>query len=194
MPLLTRRIVLALLVPPILIGLAGTTHPPHLTQDASAHWRDMHIVLLPLFPLLAVGPWLVARAVDPVYGRITLLLGYVYACFYSALDILAGIAAGALKHDREGGLGTVFGYAGDLGGIGSVAYVGATAAAAGCLLRVAGPRVLPGALVAIVGSIGFLIEHVYWPRGVLSMAAIAVGWGLMLVASRTAQRPSSSLP
>jgi hypothetical protein len=183
----TVRTWLAVLVPPIVIGLVGLTHPAHLTQDASARWRDLHIVLLPLFPLLAVGPWLVARAVDPVYGRVVLVLGYVYACLYSALDILAGIAAGALKHDREGGLGTVFGYAADLGQIGSIAFIGATAAAAGCVLRVAGPRVLPGAVVALVGAYGFMENHVYPPWGVLSMVAIATGWIWMLGASRHAQ-------
>ena len=185
---------LAVLGPPVLIGLVGLTHPAHLTQDASAQWRDLHIVLLPLFPLLAVGPWLVARELEPVYGRITLLLGYVYACFYSALDILAGIAAGALKHDREGGLATVFGYAGDLGQIGSIAYIGATAAAAGCVLRVAGARVLPGAVVALVGAYGFMENHVYPPWGVLSMLAIAVGWAWMLETVRRDQSPSRSLP
>jgi len=185
---------LAVLGPAVLIGLVGLTHPAHLTQDASAQWRDLHIVLLPLFPLLAVGPWLVARELEPVYGRITLLLGYVYACFYSALDILAGIAAGALKHDREGGLATVFGYAGDLGQIGSIAYIGATAAAAGCVLRVAGARVLPGAVVALVGAYGFMENHVYPPWGVLSMLAIAVGWAWMLETVRRDQSPSRSLP
>ena len=181
MSLLDRRTVLAVLVPPVVIGLIGTTHPAHLTQDASGYWRDLHVVLLPLFPLLAVGPWLVARAVDPVYGRITLVLGYVYACFYSALDILAGIAAGALKYDREGGLGTVFGWAHDLGQVGSIAFIGATAAAAGCVLRVSGMRALPGAVLALVGAFGFMQEHVYWPGGVLSMAAIAAGWAWMLL-------------
>ena len=143
-------------------------------------------MLLPLFPLLAVGPWLVARSIEPVYGRITLVLAYVYACFYSALDVLAGIAAGALKNDREGGLATVFGYASDLGQIGSIAYIGATAAAAGCLLRVAGVRVLPGAVLALIGAYGFMENHVYPPWGVLSMLAIAAGWAWMLVVRRAA--------
>lgn len=178
---------LAVLAPPIVIALVGLTHPAHLTQEASARWRDLHIVLLPLFPLLAVGPWLVARAVDAVYGRVVLVLGYTYACFYSALDILAGIAAGALKHDREGGLATVFGYASDLGQIGSIAFIGATAAAAGCVLRVAGPMVLPGAGVALVGAWGFMENHVYPPWGVASMLAVAAGWTWMLVVARRAQ-------
>ncbi|AWB92357.1 hypothetical protein [Aeromicrobium chenweiae] len=186
------RLAAALLLPPLVIGLVGTTHPDHLTMGAATYWRDMHVVLLPLFPLLAVGPWLLARSVDPVYGRITLVLGYVYACFYSALDILAGIAAGGLKADREGGLGTVFGLASDLGQVGSIAYIGATAAAAGCVIRVAGLRALPGALVALAGAFGFMEEHVYWPRGVLSMAAIAVGWVWLLISLRSAQRPATS--
>lgn len=177
------RLTVALLAPPLAIAAVGLTHPAHLTQDASAHWRDLHIVLLPLFPLLAVGPWLLARSIDSVYGRITLVLGYVFACFYSALDILAGIAAGALKHDREGGLGTVFGYASDLGQVGSIAFIGATAAASGCVLRVAGPRALPGALVSLLGAYGFMQEHVYPPWGVLSMVAIAAGWAWMLRAA-----------
>lgn len=186
------RTILAVLVPPVLIAAVGLTHPAHLTQDASARWRDLHIVLLPLFPLLAVGPWLVARSIEPLYGRITLVLGYVYACFYSALDILAGIAAGALKHDREGGLATVFGYASDLGQIGSIAYIGATAAAAGCVLRVAGPRVLPGAALALAGTYGFMENHVYPPWGVLSMLAIAAGWAWLLRSLGRAQ--GSPLP
>lgn len=191
MALTGTRTWLAVLGPPVVIALVGLAHPAHLTQDASARWRDLHIVLLPLFPLLAVGPWLVARAIEPVYGRITLVLGYVYACFYSALDILAGIAAGALKHDREGGLGTVFGYAHDLGQIGSIAYIGATAAAAGCVLRIAGVRALPGAVVSLAGAYGFMENHVYPPWGVISMLAVAAGWAWMLTTAGRAQRSRS---
>lgn len=183
------RLCVALLLPPILIGLVGTTHPAHLTADAAPYWRDLHVVLLPLFPLLAVGPWLLARSVDPFYGRITLVLGYVYACFYSALDILAGIAAGGLKADQEGGLRTVFRLASDLGQVGSIAYIGATAAAAGCVIRLVGLRALPGAIVALGGAYGFMQDHVYWPAGVVSMAAIAAGWAWMLVALHRGQRP-----
>ncbi|KQY59323.1 hypothetical protein ASD11_07045 [Aeromicrobium sp. Root495] len=187
---LRGKTVLALLAPPLVIGLVGTTHPAHLTQEASGYWTHLHVILLPLFPLLAVGPWLVARSVDAIYGRITLVLGYVYACFYSALDILAGIAAGALKNDREGGLGTVFGWASDLGQVGSIAFVGATAAAAGCMLRVSGVRAFPGALLALGGAFGFMQEHVYWPGGVLSMAAVAAGWAWMIVTSRRGETSS----
>ena len=81
-------------MPPIAVGLAGITHPDHLTQEASLYWRNLHVVFLPLLPLLALGPWVIARSVDRKLGYLAAVLGYVYACFYTALDVLAGIGAG----------------------------------------------------------------------------------------------------
>ena len=186
MPRPTRWTVAATLVPPAVIALIGTTHPPHLTQDAALYWRNLHVVLLPLFPLLALGPWLVTRSIDRTYGRVTLVLGFVFACFYTALDVLAGIGAGGLKHEHQDGLGVLFSLASNLGQVGSIAYIGATALAAGCVLRLSGWRGAPGAALALVGAYGFMEEHVYWPGGVLSMAAITAGWALLL---RSLDRP-----
>ncbi|MDT5013864.1 MAG: hypothetical protein QOD39_24, partial [Mycobacterium sp.] len=76
------------MLPPVLIGLIGITHPAHLTFGASGYWRNLHVVLLPLFPLLALGPWLATRAIDRTYAWVALVLGFVYACFYTALDVL----------------------------------------------------------------------------------------------------------
>lgn len=180
MPRLERWTAALAITPPVLIGLVGLTHPAHLTFDDSLWWRNLHVVLLPLFPLLALGPWLVARSIDRRFGWIALGLGFVYACFYTALDVLAGIGAGGLKHEREGGLGVLFGLASDLGQVGSIALIGAVAAACGCVLRVAGLRALPGTVLLIGGAWGFWQEHVYWPGGVLSMLALAVGWAALL--------------
>jgi hypothetical protein len=173
-------------LPPLILGLIGTTHPAHLTFSASGYWRDLHIVLLPVFPLLALGPWLVARAVDRTYGWIALGLGFVYACFYTALDVLAGIGAGGLKHAHEGGTGVLFGLASDLGHVGSIAFIGATALAAGCVLKVSGARAIPGTLLVLVGAYEFMENHIYWPGGVLSMFALAVGWALLVLTIRPA--------
>lgn len=180
------RIFAAAVLPPLLIGLIGITHPAHLTFGASGYWRNLHVVLLPLFPLLALGPWLVTRAIDRTYGFIALGLGFVYACFYTALDVLAGIGAGGLKHSHEGGTGVLFGLASDLGHVGSVALIGATALASGCVLKVAGRRAIPGAVFALGGAYGFMQNHIYWPEGVLSMLALAVGWTLLVLAVRPA--------
>jgi len=183
---LSRWTVAAAVLPPLVIGLAGITHPPHLTADSALFWRNLHIVFLPLLPLLALGPWLVTRALDRTLSWVVLIFGYVYACFYVSLDVLAGIGAGGLKVEHKDGTGVLFGLASDLGQIGSIAFIAATAVGAFSVVRVARSRAIPGALVALIGSYGYMENHVYWPRGVFSMFAIAAGWALMLVALRRA--------
>jgi hypothetical protein len=172
------RLTLAVAIPPLLIAVVGLTHPARLTTESAHHWEVMHVVLLPLFPLLGLGPWLVARAVTPPGAVVVGVLAYVYACFYTSLDVLAGIAGGAIKEASAGGLGTVFSVAGDLGDIGSYAYIAATALAAGAALRVSGwLRGAPGVALTLIGAIIFWQEHVYRPWGVISMVMLAAGWG-----------------
>ncbi len=167
-------------LPPIVVGLAGITHPDRLTQDASLLWRNLHIVFLPLLPLLALGPWVITRSVDRTLGRLVAALGYVYACFYTALDVLAGIGAGGLKNEGADGTRVLFDLARDLGQVGSVAFIIATAIAAGCALARARARALPGAVLVLTGAYGYMEEHVYWPGGVLALFALATGWALLL--------------
>ena len=181
----TLKTFIAAVLPPVIIGVLGIAHPPHLTQDASLLWRNLHVVLLPILPLLAWGPWLVAKSIDERWGWIAFVLGWVYASFYTALDVLAGIGAGGLKHEGEGGLGVLFSLAGSLGEIGSIAFIGASAVAAGCVSRIAGWKALPGSVIVLAGAFGFRAEHVYWPGGVLSMFALAIGWTLLIGAART---------
>ncbi len=181
-----RRLALAAVAaPPLFTAALGLTHPARLTVEDAEHWQMMHTVLLPVFPLLALGPWLAARAVHRPAAVVVGLLGYVYACFYTSLDVLAGIAGGAIKAAEAGGLGIVFPVAGDLGDIGSYAYLGATALAVGLVSRRGVVRALPGAALVLVGAVMFWQEHVYRPWGVLSMVLLAAGWSwLLLVAQR----------
>lgn len=177
---MNRYVVLAAVtVPPLFTAALGLTHPAVLTVEMAHHWQVMHTILLPVFPLLALGPWLVARSVDRFTGIVTGVLAYVYACFYTSLDILAGIAGGAIKDAEAGGLGIVFPIAGDLGDIGSYAYIAATAIAVGVASRRGVVGALPGGVLVVVGSFMFWQEHVYRPWGVLSMVLLAVGWGLL---------------
>jgi hypothetical protein len=83
--------------PPLVLAGAGLAHPMHLTADTAGRWRDLHVLLLPIFPLLGLGPWLVIRRENPVLGTVAAILGYGYAVFYTALDVLAGIGAGSLE-------------------------------------------------------------------------------------------------
>src|ERR1700759_3524871 len=85
---------LAAAVPPLLLAGLGSTHPTMLTPESAPWWRDLHVVGLLLFPLLALGPWAGVRGRGRVLEPVVLVLGLLYACFYTALDVLAGIGAG----------------------------------------------------------------------------------------------------
>src|SRR5687768_8313547 len=87
--------------PPALIGALGMAHPSRLTAHNAELWQAIHIALLPLFPLLALGPWIVARAVHPALARVVAVFGFIYAICYTALDILSGMAAGALRQEQH---------------------------------------------------------------------------------------------
>ncbi|EFQ82202.1 hypothetical protein HMPREF0063_12726 [Aeromicrobium marinum DSM 15272] len=170
-------LLVAVTVPPLITAATGLTHPPVLTVEDAPHWQMMHTVLLPIFPLLALGPWLVAREVDRGLAVLVGVLGFVYACFYTSLDVLAGIGGGAIKAAEAGGLGIIFPVAGDLGAIGSYAYFGAAAIACGMAARRTGWfRAAPGIVLVLVGAWMFWQEHVYRPWGVLSMVLLAAGW------------------
>jgi hypothetical protein len=173
--------------PPLALALAGLTHPAALDAGSAMHWRDLHLVLLPLFPLLAIGPWLLAREHGPVIGRVVAALGYAYACCYTALDVLAGIAAGALQLGGvTGGVGVAFGQSDAVVRVGVLSYLAACVLAAAAVVRRAGPRALPGAALVTAAACSFLSSHVYWPRGVLTMAAAAAGWTLLALVGRRA--------
>lgn len=51
-------LVLAVALPAAVLGTAGLFHPANLTDADAERWRNIHIVALPLFPLLALRPWL----------------------------------------------------------------------------------------------------------------------------------------
>ena len=182
-------LLLAVTLPPLVTAAVGLTHPPTLTVEAAHHWQMMHTILLPVFPLLALGPWLVARRSSRAVGVVVGVLAFVYACFYTSLDVIAGIAAGAVKHDGGVGLGTLFRVAGDLGDVGSYAYFAASALAIVVAARDIGlVRAAPGAVLVAVGAVMFWQEHVYRPWGVLAMVLLAAGWGWLALQDRTRTR------
>ena len=187
------RLIVAATLPPLVIAAVGLTHPPRLTFEAAHHWQMMHTVLLPVFPLLALGPWLVARRSSRVGGVVAGVLAFTYACFYTSLDVIAGIAAGAVKHDGGVGLGTLFRVAGDLGDVGSYAYIAASAVAIVVAAREVGlVRAAPGAVLVAVGAVMFWQEHVYRPWGVLAMVLLAAGWGWLALSARSQEHAAAS--
>lgn len=180
-----RRVVLlalAVAVPPLVLAAVGLTHPTDLDSDSAAYWRDLHIGILPVFPLLGFAPWIVVRGHARWLSWTAGILGFVYAAFYTSLDVLAGIGAGGLEHaGMHTATGVVFDLADALGLVGSVAFVAACVLAGGFAVRMRGLAALPGALLVAAGSLLFLYRHIFFPVGVAGQLCLAVGWVLLVV-------------
>src|SRR4051794_41193888 len=78
--------------------LAGRGLPPpkELTATSASWWTTLHIVLLPIFPLLAVSLWLLLRGVPGLVAWVARIAAYGYATYYSVTDVIVGIGAGEL--------------------------------------------------------------------------------------------------
>ena len=174
---------LAAAVPPLLLAALGTTHPTMLTPASAPWWRDLHVLGLALFPLLALGPWVVVRGRSRLVEAAVVVLGLVYACCYTALDVLAGIGAGQETVVVGPGpwVPALFGMADRLGLPGVYAYL-ATAVIGGATAVVvtrgiaARAAAVVGTVLVLGGAWSFLTSHIYPPLGVATMVALAVGW------------------
>ncbi len=187
-------------LPPLLLAGVGLTHPLVLTPETAPWWRDLHVIGLVAFPLLALGPWVVVRGRGRLLEGVVIVLGLVYACFYTALDVLAGIGGGHETMTLGPGpwVSTLFTIADQLVVPGVYAYL-ATAVIGG----VTAILVTPGAgrAVAVVGTVlvvggaySFLTSHIYYPVGVLTMVVLAVGWTALAAVVPEARRSVRSSP
>ncbi len=83
-----------LLLPGLLLGAAGLFHPESLSYETAQRWWTLHVPGLLVFPLVG---WalaeLVAERRDAVAWSVR-ATAYVYATFYTALDVVSGIGAG----------------------------------------------------------------------------------------------------
>jgi hypothetical protein len=178
----------AVTVPSLVLALVGMlVHPSHLDAGTAQRWAVLHIALLPVFPLVAAG------FVVPLLGRpggvatvVAWVAAFVYACFYTGLDAVAGIAAGTLVHhsaqpvDRGLLVDPLYEVGNRLGRIGAGAFIVAAAATCVALWGRHGVRVVPGGVVLVVAGWSFLDSHIFWSRGVFTMLGFAVGFALLL--------------
>lgn len=176
-------------VPPLVLAAVGVTHPDTLNAASARYWRDLHIGILAVFPLLGFAPWLLVRGRRLWLSWAAGVLGFVYAAFYSALDILAGIGSGGLEHEgHHDAIGVTFALGDGIGLVGSVAYLAACLLAGGFAVRMSGLRALPAALLVAFGSGLFLAEHIFFPLGVIGQLCLALGWVGLLLALRGVAR------
>lgn len=176
----TRMYAVLLALPALALAVAGLFHPHGLTYETSWRWFALHVPGLLVFPLvgLALGA-LVGRRTDPVAWLVR-LSAYVYATFYTALDVVSGIGAGWVTHQlgpdepRPPAVSAMFGIGTPLGEIGSWALLVCTVVlvvdqlARHRVRALGGLLLLPGAYLVHVG-------HIFAPEGVAGMALIGVG-------------------
>ncbi|MEU6082335.1 hypothetical protein [Streptomyces sp. NPDC047108] len=184
---------------PLLLAVVGLAHPQSLTRDTAAHWTTLHIWLLPVFPLLALG------VVVPLWGRrpgrdaagLATLIAWAgafgYAAFYTGLDAVAGIAAGTVR--QHAGPGVPAGVVhplyrtGDALGSGGAYALGVAVVAASLVLFPRhGVRVLPATAVLLLSCWSFTDSHIFWPRGVVTMAGFAAGFASLAALAAVAER------
>jgi hypothetical protein len=192
--------VLTVAGPAVVLAGLGLTHPQELTATSAAWWTRLHIVLLPIFPLLAVSLWLILRRVPGPMAWAGRIAAYGYATFYTVTDVIIGIGAGKLTEfnaarglqQRTVEVDRLIGVGNDVGGIGVWCFALACAASAAAVVMRVGRRALPGAAVLLAAAVLFTGGwHIYWPAGVATMLVLAVGLGLLAAALPDPQQRGS---
>lgn len=174
-------------VPGVALAVAGLFHPALLTPATAAAWWQLHVVALPLFPLLGAALWVLLRGERGPLAWFARVAAYVYAAFYTGLDTLAGIGAGlavAAQPDVGPVVGNLFRIGDDLAAVGVWAFLAAAVATGAVLVRRDGVRALPGAVILAGAAVPFLTSHIFWPVGGLTMLAIALGCALLATEPR----------
>jgi len=183
MPRSRLLLLLGVTAPALACALVGLTHPTRLTAETALYWQNMHIGLIFLFPLIGLAPWLIARRVDRRLGWIAALGGYGFATLYTALDVLAGVAAGALVLGGEtDATGPVYEIARVLARIGVWSLIAAVVVAGVAAFLQARMAAVPGFVLAALGAYLVYPGHIYFPVGTASMGLLAAGCALLALA------------
>ena len=178
-------------LPALLLAGLGLLHPVFLTPDTAERWRLLHLLLLPAFPLLAASVWVLLRGERGPAAWGARGLAAAYAVLYGALDAIAGVGAAhqVLRTDGRGDprppVEDLYDIADPLGALGVYALTAALLLTATLLwLRTRSALAPVGAAVSAAGCWFFLMHHVFPPRGVLALVAIAVGLALLELSRR----------
>jgi hypothetical protein len=175
-----RTVLVAL--PGLVLAAVGVTHPQYLDASTAPHWRDMHIALAFVFPLLGAALWVLLDTSPPVVRWTGRAAAFGYAVLYGALDAIAGIGGGVMAVAQGGRtpvIDPLFDVGNALGTVGAWCFLVACALLVGCAAWRERWRALPGGLVLLVGAYLFLHSHIYWPKGVSAMLCVAVGFAAL---------------
>jgi hypothetical protein len=185
-------IVVAVALPGAALAVIGLFHPADLDPSTAARWWQLHVLLLPLFPLLAVALWVLLRGETGPLAWTARVAAYLFAVYYTGLDTLAGIAAGRVvdvEGERSEAALAVLALGNELATVGVYAFALAVVLTAIVRVRRDGMRALAGAVLLVVATVPFLHGHIYWPAGGLAMVGIAAGCALLAASADLIHRP-----
>lgn len=167
----------AVTAPGLILAGIGLSHPDRLNLQTAQWWTTMHIILVPLFPLLGVSVWVLLRRDQTPLGWAGRAAAVVYAVFYGTLDAVSGIAAGTVMLQTGEVAGDLFDIGRVFGRIGALMLFAAIIAALGSAWRagVRGWQFFASAVVLMVSGYFFTLSHIYPPFGVASMVGLAAG-------------------
>jgi hypothetical protein len=182
-------------LPAVILAGLGCVHPAHLDVGTAQWWSTLHVLLLPVFPLLGAAQWFLLDDAPVWLRRTGRVAAFGFAVYYDGLDAVDGIAAGALVHAqgrRTSADAAIFHIGDRLGHVGAWSFLAASIAIIVAITLHAGLRALPGGALLLASSVSFLDSHIFWPRGVLTMLGIAAGMSLLTIAEPTRRSPSTA--
>ncbi|MBF4162809.1 hypothetical protein [Nocardioides acrostichi] len=192
-----RPVLLAL--PGVTLAAAGLFHPHHLTYDTSWRWFALHVPGLLVFPLVGAAlAALVSHRQDPI-AWIVRLAAYVYATFYTALDVISGIGAGWVTHQlgpdvpRPEAVSQMFRIGTPLGRVGEWALLVAVLAIVVDLAVKRRIEALAGVLL-VPGAWCVHLDHIFSPTGVTGMVLLGVGTALVAARQNFSPRGATESP
>ena len=127
------RLAVVVALPGLSLAAAGLFHPHHLGADTAGRWFGLHVAGLLVFPLVGAALCALVRGRRDSAAWVIRLAAYAYAIFYSALDVISGIAAGYVTRELGAGVPRpdevrlLFRIGTPLGEIGSWALIGCCA-------------------------------------------------------------------
>ena len=198
-----RLLALAYALPGLALFAGGYLHPGLLRSGTASLWFWLHVAGLVAFPAVGVAiaalyrpAWAAGsrRGLARVLAPLVLLGSFVYAVFYSALDVIAGVAASYLWRDLPADAARpevqprLFEIGDLLGVIGAAGLgIAVVAVAVDFLLRYGLPAV--GGLLLLPGAYLVWQRHIFFPDGAIGMALLGIGTGwLAYVAAGAAQK------
>ena len=169
-------------LPGLVLAVAGYFHPEHLTHSSSHTWWGLHVAGLFAFPLVGVALMALFRGRRDPVAAVAVLAAFVYACAYTALDVVNGIGAGYVtwrldaSAPRPDEVRSLFEVGSPLGEVGSWALLlAAVVVSVDALVRF-GPRAAPG-LLLVPGAWLVHTDHIFWPLGAIGVGLVGLGTG-----------------